>query len=121
MATRAAGQDMTHFYALLKSPATGGFTATFPDFPGCIATGHTEDEVLRVAGEALGRHAKQLVQEGSPIPQPSSFMATVAKLATDNKAVIYPVLMPTIDFRQAEDELVGSGAPPETLTRPVST
>jgi predicted RNase H-like HicB family nuclease len=98
---------MTHYYALLKAPETGGFTVTFPDFPGCVATGHTEDEVLRVAGEALGRHAKRLVEEGSAMPQPTSFMATVAKLATNNEAVIYPVSIPASSFGQAEQELVG--------------
>lgn len=44
------------------------FGISFPDFPGCIATGRTEDEVVRRGTEALAFHVAGMVEDGDSLP-----------------------------------------------------
>lgn len=46
----------------------GVFGISFPDFPGCIATGRTAEEVLRKGAEALNFHVAGMVEDGDPLP-----------------------------------------------------
>lgn len=48
------------------------FSAYLPDVPGCVATGHTVEETLRLLGEALELHLRGLMEDGLPVPAPSS-------------------------------------------------
>jgi predicted RNase H-like HicB family nuclease len=44
------------------------FGISFPDFPGCIATGSTEDEVIRRGTEALAFHVAGMIEDDNPMP-----------------------------------------------------
>lgn len=54
-------------YALIHNE-DAVFGISFPDFPGCIATGRTEDEVIRRGTEALAFHVAGMVEDGDPMP-----------------------------------------------------
>lgn len=54
-------------YALIHEE-DGVFGISFPDFPGCISTGRTEEEVLRKGTEALAFHVAGMVEDGEPLP-----------------------------------------------------
>ena len=49
-----------------------GFSAYLPDLPGCVATGKTKAQVRRRIHEAVEIHLKSLIEDGDPIPKPSS-------------------------------------------------
>lgn len=50
---------------------TAGYTAVFPDLPGCTATAATLGELLAAAREALQRRLEELTAEGLEWPYPS--------------------------------------------------
>jgi predicted RNase H-like HicB family nuclease len=54
-------------YALIHEE-DGVFGISFTDFPGCISTGRSEDEVLRKGREALSFHVAGMVEDGDPLP-----------------------------------------------------
>lgn len=58
---------MPFVYALIHEE-DGIFGISFPDFPGCVSTGKTEEEVLRKGAEALVFHVAGMVEDGDPLP-----------------------------------------------------
>ncbi|WP_366656107.1 type II toxin-antitoxin system HicB family antitoxin [Fodinicurvata sp. EGI_FJ10296] len=54
-------------YALIHEE-NGVFGISFPDFPGCISTGPSEEEAIRKGSEALTFHVMGMVEDGEPIP-----------------------------------------------------
>jgi predicted RNase H-like HicB family nuclease len=64
-------------YLIVIEPTGTGFSAYSPDLPGCIATGHTRDEVERNMHDAIAFHLDGLREEGQPIPQPQTYSAYV--------------------------------------------
>jgi predicted RNase H-like HicB family nuclease len=56
-------------YALIHTE-DGVFGISFPDFPSCISTASTEDEVLRKGAQALSFHVAGMVEDGDPLPLP---------------------------------------------------
>lgn len=54
-------------YALIHEE-DGVFGISFPDFPGCVSTGRTEEEALRKGTEALAFHVAGMVEDGDPLP-----------------------------------------------------
>lgn len=59
-------------YAIVIEDAGSNLAAYVPDLPGCIATGDTEKEVERLIREAIALHLEGMVEDGIPIPEPSS-------------------------------------------------
>jgi predicted RNase H-like HicB family nuclease len=59
-------------YAVIIEAGERNYSAYVPDLPGCIATGHTLDEVKRVMREAIAFHIEGLREEGLPVPPPTS-------------------------------------------------
>lgn len=49
-----------------KSPRN--YSAYAPEVPGCIATGKTRDETLRIMREALQLHLEGMVEDGDELP-----------------------------------------------------
>jgi len=45
---------------------------TVPDLPGCFTAGRTVDEALATAREAIELHLEGLIEDGQPLPRPSS-------------------------------------------------
>jgi predicted RNase H-like HicB family nuclease len=59
-------------YAIVVEDAGTNLAAYVPDLPGCVATGRTKAEVDRLIREAIELHLEGLVEDGLPIPEPSS-------------------------------------------------
>jgi predicted RNase H-like HicB family nuclease len=67
------------YIAYLHKDRTSDFGVSFPDFPGCVTAGKTLDEVRRLAPKALALHIQGMMEDGDPIPGPS----TIDDLAGD--------------------------------------
>jgi len=61
---------MRYGYVIEKSRT--GFAAYVPDLPGCVATGKTQQLVRRRIQEAVEIHLKSMIEDGDPIPKPTS-------------------------------------------------
>ena len=59
-------------YAIVVEDAGTNLAAYVPDLPGCIATGESRDEVERLIREAIALHIEGLIEDGLPVPEPSS-------------------------------------------------
>ena len=59
-------------YAIVVEDAGTNLAAYVPDLPGCVATGRTKEEVERLIREAIELHLQGMVEDGLPIPEPSS-------------------------------------------------
>ncbi len=57
-----------HRFLILIEPTESGFSAYSPDVPGCIATGHTAQEVEAKMREAIALHLDGLRADGQPVP-----------------------------------------------------
>jgi predicted RNase H-like HicB family nuclease len=44
------------------------YSAYVPDLPGCVATGHTHEEVEQNMREALALHLQGMIEDHEPIP-----------------------------------------------------
>lgn len=62
-------------YLIIIEKSKTGYSAYSPDVPGCVATGKTMSETEVSMKEALEFHIEGLVEEGLPIPKPSSIIA----------------------------------------------
>jgi predicted RNase H-like HicB family nuclease len=59
-------------YLIVIEPTSTGYSAYSPDLPGCVATGHTRDDVEREMHDAIEFHVEGLRLAGEPVPEPSS-------------------------------------------------
>ena len=64
-------------YAVVIEKAAGNYSAYVPDLPGCIATGQTLGEVELEIGEAIAFHIEGMIEDGLPVPPPSSHVEYV--------------------------------------------
>ena len=51
-----------------------GITVTFPDLPGCITCGDTQEDALKNAKEVLELYMYSLEEDNETIPQPSNIL-----------------------------------------------
>ncbi|WP_029586051.1 type II toxin-antitoxin system HicB family antitoxin [Bradyrhizobium sp. URHD0069] len=63
---------MTTFIAIVRSDSEYGYTASFPDFPGCAASASTLDHVIAKAREALSLHIERLLEANQRISSPTA-------------------------------------------------
>lgn len=61
----------------------GGYTITFPDFPGAISEADTLNEAIYNAREVLEIYTILFEDEGKDFPEPSSFKALASELVND--------------------------------------
>ena len=59
-------------YPALADGEQGAYGVVFPDLPGCVAMGHTVDEALEHAEEALCDYVSEMKNSGWKIAAPSS-------------------------------------------------
>ena len=59
-------------YPALVDGEKGAYGVVFPDLPGCVAMGHTVDEALKHAEEALREYLSEMKNSGWKIAAPSS-------------------------------------------------
>ena len=64
-------------YAVVIERTDNGYSAYAPDLPGCIAAGDSRAETERLIREAIAMHVQSLKEQGHPIPDPSTFTASV--------------------------------------------
>ena len=88
-----------YVYPAVFSYADDGITVTFPDLPGCITCGETDEEALRMAKDALGGHLWAMEDDGDDIPAPTSMIDVAAE--SNERVVLVEVYMPLI--RKAYD------------------
>jgi predicted RNase H-like HicB family nuclease len=69
---------MTSYIALLFKDLDSDYGVAFPDFPGCITAGRTQDEARRMAAEVLAFHVSGMRTGGEPIPEPSTLDTIMA-------------------------------------------
>ena len=62
------------YIGYLHKEADSDFGVSFPDFPGCITAGESLEDARRMAGEALGFHILGMIEDGEPVPEPSTLM-----------------------------------------------
>jgi predicted RNase H-like HicB family nuclease len=102
---------MRHYVALLHKDPDSDFGVSFPDFPGCVTAGRDLDEARALAGEALALHIRGLVEDGDPLPEPSSLEAILEE-AENRRAVAFLVEAPTAPVRSVR---VNITIPEDTL------
>lgn len=63
----------TVFYPAIIERSTNGFGVFFPDLPGCVSAGKTEQEAAENAEEALAGHLVVAAEYGDELALPSPF------------------------------------------------
>lgn len=63
---------MPSYIGLIHKDANSDFGVSFPDFPGAITAGTTLDDARTMAEGALALHVEGMVEDGEPIPEPST-------------------------------------------------
>jgi predicted RNase H-like HicB family nuclease len=67
------GVEMTSVaYIAVVERGEHGFGVFFPDVPGCVSAGRTEQEAFANAEEALSGHLAEMLLGGDDLPEPSS-------------------------------------------------
>lgn len=84
---------MTNHIALLRKCPDTDFSVDFPDFPGCITAGGSMEEARARAQEALDFHIDGMIEDGQPIPAPST-LDTVMADPRNRDAVAFLVTVP---------------------------
>ena len=65
------------YVMLIEVEKVGGYSATFPDLPGCYTQGETLGELMVMAEDAIETHIGALRDSGEPVPKPRHRTATV--------------------------------------------
>ncbi len=67
----------TATYTILIEHGAHNLSAFIPDLPGCVATGRTEEEVVRNLREAATDHLALMIEDGDSIPEPTVTPSTI--------------------------------------------
>jgi predicted RNase H-like HicB family nuclease len=78
------------YIAYLHKEKKSDFGVSFPDFPGCVTAGRTLEEARTLAVEALTLHMAGMLEDGEPLPEPST-LDEVAKDPAMEGAVAFLV------------------------------
>lgn len=73
-----------------------GISIEFPDLPGCLPCGKTQEEALDNAREALGLHIYGMEEDGEEIPKASSVGDLSMDMDKNSAVVLVDVFMPTV-------------------------
>ena len=63
---------MAHYIGIIHKEPASDYGVSFPDFPGCVTAGTDLDDARRMSEEALAYHVEGMMEDGEPIPAPSS-------------------------------------------------
>ncbi len=64
------------FYpAVLERGAKKTFALWYPDFPDCVAAGHSQEDTIAKAEQALAQAVDRLAERDQPLPEPTPFEA----------------------------------------------
>ena len=59
-------------YAVVIEKVAGNYSGYVPDLPGCVATGPTVAAVEHEIREAIRFHIDGLIEDGKPVPAPTT-------------------------------------------------
>ncbi len=59
-------------YAIVIEAANTNYSGYVPDLLGCVTTGATPGEVVRELREAIRFHIDGVIEDGLPVPPPST-------------------------------------------------
>lgn len=65
-------------YAVIIERGPRNLSAYLPDLPGCVATGKTEEEVIKNIRDAARYHIEEMKRCGERVPKPSTKALQVA-------------------------------------------
>ena len=68
---------MENYIALIRKDPDTSYGVDFPDLPGCVSGGETLDAALENAREALVLHVEGMLEDGEPLPAPSTVDAVI--------------------------------------------
>lgn len=68
---------MRYYIGLIHKDAGSDYGVSFPDFPGVATAGKSLDDAQSMAEEALALHVDGLVEDGEPLPEPSTLDAVM--------------------------------------------
>jgi predicted RNase H-like HicB family nuclease len=69
--------------AVLERGPKGTFGAWFPDFPGCVAAGKSQEETIEKAENALAQAVDGLAEHGRSLPEPTPIERIVLPKGSD--------------------------------------
>lgn len=69
--------------AVLERGARDTFGAWFPDFPGCVAGGRSQEEAIQRAETRLASAVDELFEQGRPLPDPTPIERIVLPKGSD--------------------------------------
>lgn len=72
---------MPDYIALIHKEPESDYGVSFPDFPGAITAGTTLDDARSMAEESLAFHIQGMIEDGDPIPEPSTLEAVMTDRA----------------------------------------
>ncbi len=82
---------MREYIAVIHKDARSDYGVSFPDLPGCVSAGATLDDARAMAAEALEFHVEGMVEDGEPLPEPSSLEAVMQEtINRDAVAILVP-------------------------------
>ena len=79
---------MTNYIGLIHKEADSDYGVSFPDFPGVVTAGTSLDDARAMAEEALCLHIEGMIEDGEPVPEPSSLQDVMADPENKNGVAI---------------------------------
>ena len=77
-----------HRYLVIVEQGPHNYSAYSPDVPGCASAGDTVEETLAHFRDALQMHLEGILEDGDPIPQPTSVAAEFVEVQVPVKAAV---------------------------------
>ena len=72
---------MLEYTVIYEKALNGGWGAYVPDLPGLGVVAETFGEAEKLIAEGIGIHIEGLLEDGLPIPEPTTRAATIAVAA----------------------------------------
>lgn len=83
---------MTNYIGIIHKDPDSDYGVSFPDFPGCVTAGIDLDDARRMAEEALAFHVEGMIEDGDPIPEPSTLeVVMLDPVAREGVAILVPL------------------------------
>lgn len=92
-----------YIYSAIFDYADDGISVEFPDLPGCLTCGDSDEEAIRMAKDALALHLYGMEQDKESIPTPTK--AGQFHVESNQVVVLVEVWMPLFRDRM-EDKAV---------------
>lgn len=87
-----------YIYPAIFTYAEDGISVEFPDLPGCLTCGDSDEEALKNAKEAMELHLYGMERDGDVIPEPN----TIKNIKIEDKQIIVMIqtYMPVVRNEQ---------------------